>query len=146
MKKLLIPIDGSENSNKALLEGKKLAEVFESEIIILYVGRLDRLPGAYADVTPLDLAEMDDIKANKERVGREVINAGLEVMKNYSGTVKSDIEFGDPAEVIIEVGEKENVDLIIMGSRGLSGVSRFAMGSVSDKVLNHAHSSVLIVR
>ncbi len=140
MKKIIIPIDGSENSKRALLEGKKLANLFESEVFVLYVRNDTKLPGAYADVTSLDLIEED------EETGKKIIDNGLEVFKDYTGVVKSDVENGDPAEVIINAAERENADLIVMGSRGLSGVKRFILGSVSNKVLNHSETSVLVIR
>jgi nucleotide-binding universal stress UspA family protein len=56
------------------------------------------------------------------------------------------LEFGNPAETIINVAEKGKYDLIIVGKRGLSTVKRFFLGSVSDDVSHHAKCSVLIVR
>jgi len=56
------------------------------------------------------------------------------------------LEYGSPAEVIIKIAKKAYVDLIVIGSRGLSSVRRFLLGSVSDDISMHARSSVLIVR
>ena len=56
------------------------------------------------------------------------------------------VESGDPAAVIIDVAVKEAYDLIVVGSRGLSGVKRFLLGSVSDDIIHHAETSVLVVR
>ena len=53
---------------------------------------------------------------------------------------------GDPATAILEAAEKESVELIAMGTRGLSTAERWLMGSISDKVLHHAHCSVLVAR
>jgi nucleotide-binding universal stress UspA family protein len=53
---------------------------------------------------------------------------------------------GDPAEVIIEVANEQQADLIVVGSRGLTGIKRFRLGSVSNKVSHHAPCSVMIVR
>jgi nucleotide-binding universal stress UspA family protein len=53
---------------------------------------------------------------------------------------------GDPAEVIIEVANEQQADLIVVGSRGLTGIKRFLLGSVSNKVSHHAPCSVMIVR
>ena len=60
--------------------------------------------------------------------------------------MKIQLEFGNPAETIIEIAEKGNYDLIVVGSRGLSSVKRFFLGSVSDDISHHAKCSVLIVR
>ena len=53
---------------------------------------------------------------------------------------------GDPATAILDVAEKESADLIVMGTRGLGTAERWLIGSVSDKVLHHAHCSVLVAR
>ena len=53
---------------------------------------------------------------------------------------------GDPAEVIIEVAEREKADLIVVGNKGMTGTRRFFLGSVPNKVLNHAPCSVMVVR
>jgi nucleotide-binding universal stress UspA family protein len=53
---------------------------------------------------------------------------------------------GDPAEVIIELANEQQADLIVVGSRGLTGIKRFLLGSVSNKVSHHAPCSVMIVR
>ena len=56
------------------------------------------------------------------------------------------LEYGSPAKIIIKVAKKANVDIIVVGSRGLSRVRRYLLGSVSDDISMHAKSSVLIVR
>jgi len=53
---------------------------------------------------------------------------------------------GDPASAILGEAEEEDVDVIVLGTRGLSTAERWLMGSVSTKVLHHAHCSVLVVR
>ena len=53
---------------------------------------------------------------------------------------------GDPATAILDVAEKAEVELIVMGTRGLGTAERWLIGSVSDKVLHHAHCSVLVAR
>jgi nucleotide-binding universal stress UspA family protein len=53
---------------------------------------------------------------------------------------------GDPATAILDAAEKESADLIVMGTRGLGTAERWLIGSVSDKVLHHAHCSVLVAR
>ena len=76
---------------------------------------------------------------------------GACILKDASTKVKGVsfdkfLKFGSPAEVIIKVAKKANVDIIVVGSRGLSSVRRYLLGSVSDDISMHARSSVLIVR
>jgi nucleotide-binding universal stress UspA family protein len=53
---------------------------------------------------------------------------------------------GDPAQVILEVAQEQKADLIVVGNRGLTGIERFLLGSVSSKLSHHAPCSVMIVR
>ena len=62
----------------------------------------------------------------------------------WAGT--TEIRYGDPADEIIKAAEEHAVDLVVLGSHGTSGIRRFLLGSVSDKVLIYAHCSVLIIR
>jgi nucleotide-binding universal stress UspA family protein len=78
------------------------------------------------------------------KIGESILSDAAAKVKGLK--LNTQLEFGNPAETIIEVAEKGNYDLIIVGSRGLSNVKRFFLGSVSDDVSHHAKSSVLIVR
>ena len=64
----------------------------------------------------------------------------------FQGKVTTRMEKGDPGDVIIEASEKEDYYLILMGSRGLGTFSKAILGSVSNKVVNHVTTNVLIVR
>jgi nucleotide-binding universal stress UspA family protein len=61
-------------------------------------------------------------------------------------TVETHAREGDPAEAILEVAQEQKADLIVVGDRGLTGIERFLLGSVSSKLSHHAPCSVMIVR
>lgn len=127
--KMLVAIDGSENADKALEYAVRLAQTHGSKITLLHVAeaKLFRFePKVIEDVCECILFDA----ATKVE--------GVDFDKR--------LEFGSPAETIIKVAKKEDYDLIIVGSRGLSSVKRFFLGSVSDDVSMHARCSVLIVR
>ena len=73
-----------------------------------------------------------------KRAARDAVSKGVEV--------ETHARKGHPAEVIIEVAKQEQADLIVVGSRGLTGIKRYLLGSVSSKVSEHASCSVMIVR
>ena len=73
-----------------------------------------------------------------KRAARDALSKGVEV--------ETHARQGHPAEVIIEVANQEHADLIVVGSRGLTGIQRYLLGSVSSKVSEHAHCNVMIVR
>jgi nucleotide-binding universal stress UspA family protein len=100
---------------------------------------------------PLMLAPplVEDVTTLGERE-REAAQSRLRGLAASLGSggrrVETEIRSGDPALLLLQVAEEEGVDLIVVGSHGQSATERFFLGSVSEKVLRHAHCSVLIVR
>jgi len=127
--KILVAIDGSESAEKALEHVVQLAKKHKAEVTLLNIGE-----SKLFDFKP---------KVVKE-VGERVLSDAATKVKGLE--VNTQLEFGNPAETIIEVAEKGNYDLIAVGNRGLSSVKRFLLGSVSDDVSHHAKCSVLIAR
>lgn len=141
MKKVLVAVDGSKNSNKALLKAKVIAQSFGSDIDILTVVRT-------AVVSPYITVEYTPVQSNLSfvRFGEEVLSESLNFFDDFDGEVNTILKSGDPAETIIKVLEAGEYDLLVMGSRGLGTFSRTMLGSVSTKVLNHTDTNVLIVK
>jgi len=127
---LLVCIDGSEHSIKALKYAVNFAESLGSKITLLNVQ--ERRLYDYSSKTAEEVAERILSKALNAVGGK-----GLEIDKK--------VEFGVPSDKIVEVAAKGNYELIIVGSRGLGTVRRFLLGGISDDVCNKAKCSVLIV-
>jgi nucleotide-binding universal stress UspA family protein len=127
--KLLVAVDGSEQANKALDYAYMLALRFKSKLTILHVAE-----------TKLASLEPDAVK----QISENILSDAAARIKGVS--VKKQLEYGSPAENIINVARDDDYDLIVLGSRGLSSVKRFLMGSVSEDVSMHSRRSVLVVR
>jgi nucleotide-binding universal stress UspA family protein len=129
LSKILVAIDGSKSAEKALEYAVQLAEKHRAEVTLLNVGE----------------SKLFSFKSKVVReVGERILSEAASKVKGLK--LKTQLEFGSPAETIIEVAEKGNYDLIVVGSRGLSSVKRFLLGGVSDDVSHHAKRSVLIAR
>ncbi len=137
MKKILVPIDGSPNSLEALKTAKDMADKYGSQIILVSVQK----PATYERSIPVD--ENPDILKG---YAKEVIDKGMEVLKDSSVNVKSEAIIGDPAEQILYMVDREDADIVVMGSHGATGMRRFLIGSVSNKVLQHSPKPVMIVK
>ncbi len=137
MKKILVPIDGSQNSLEALKCAIDMADKYGSQIILVNAQK----PATFERSIPVD--ENPDIL--KEHA-KEVIDKGMEVLKDSSVNVKTEAVVGDPAEQILYLVDREDADLIVMGSHGASGMRRFLIGSVSNKVLQHSPKPVMIIK
>jgi nucleotide-binding universal stress UspA family protein len=127
--KILIAVDGSEQSRKALGYVSALARKFKSKITLLHV-------------TEAELANLEPEEVR--RISENILWDSAAEMKGV--VIEKKLEYGKPAEIIIKLARQENYDLIVLGSRGLSSVKRYLLGSVSEDVTWHARRSVLIVR
>lgn len=138
MKKILLPVDGSE-SKSAYDMAKSLAETYQATIIILHVDE---------PITPIywtsDTMSMEAPVIPHTDNGERIID---EVCKLFEGinTVKM-CKSGDASSMIIEVSEEEECDVIVMCTHGMSAIKRFLLGSVTNKVVHHATTPVLVVR
>ncbi len=139
--KILVPIDGSDNSKLALEKAKELAKLTNGEIMILTV-----IKDVSSQLYTLENKDREEIKRVFEEQGAEVIRESEELIKGCTDKIKTKILKGDPAQEIIKMAEEGEYDLIIMGNRGLNAFSRVMIGSVSNKVLHHVNTSVLIVK
>ncbi len=137
-KKILVPVDGSQDSYCALKEGELLAQAFDSKLIILTVltdtNVIEHYPGNFLST---------DFKKAQEQRGQRILDKALETI-DYEGDVETCVRVGRASEEILKCSEEKEVDLIVIGSRGLGGFSRTLLGSVSDKVLNAAKVPVLV--
>ena len=127
---LLVCVDGSDHSIKALNYAVEIAQKMGSKMTLLNVQER-RLH----DVSP---------KAAEELSNR-IISKSLDALGKRKLKVDKKSEFGVPSNTIVEVAEKGNHDLIVLGNRGLGTIDRFLLGSVSDDVSHKTKRSVLIV-
>lgn len=143
-RKILVPIDGSVNSARAVKHAGYLAEKCGAEISVLHVVNLFSKVAAFGDVSAgvyIPDKVVDDIK----EAGNSVINEALS--KLPAGVVAEGfIEVGSPTEVIVNFCTDKGFDLIVMGSRGLGIIKEFIMGSVSSSVLYYASCPVMVVK
>ncbi|WP_234572657.1 universal stress protein [Rhodohalobacter sp. 614A] len=139
--KILVPIDFSDRSKKALQVADKFAQLFDGKITPFY----SHLPISELD-EPYALGMSSKIYQNFENLEEQLTNRVKEVAENNvdpSRLDKPSVVLGNAAEGIIDASE--GYDYIIMSSHGRTGFSRFLLGSVAEKVLRLAHTPVMVV-
>lgn len=145
--RIIMPVDGSESSKRSAKKAIYLAKQMEVELIALYVVHIpiSAYVGApYSPVIYTDDLEIKEIREKMNKEGTNILNEiDREVSKLGIKLTKKIVE-GVPDEEIINLSKKN--DLIVMGAKGISAIDRIFLGSVSEKVLHHASSSVMIVR
>ena len=87
-----------------------------------------------------------DMIIDLREVAESLVQRAADEARSKGVEVGTHVREGQPAEVIIDVAHQEQADLIVVGSRGLTGIQRYLMGSVSSKVSEHAPCSVMVVR
>ncbi|RDY20436.1 universal stress protein [Criibacterium bergeronii] len=137
MKKVLVPIDGSKFSMKALKQAKEIAEKFQSDVTIITV---------VSDIVAVNVDYKIDIISQNIAVAEEILANAKKIFDDTSLNVDTMYKVGDIAKEICEKAADGNYDMIIMGSRGMGIISRTFLGSISHKVINYTDKSVLVVK
>lgn len=137
--RILVPFDGSDAAETAL--DRALEENPDAEVTALYV--LDSAELAYSGVQGGAAESLTD--AQREEA-EERLHRAEERANSYDKTLQTTIEVGEPGEAIVEYAEENDIDHIIMGSHGRSGLSRILVGSVAETVVRNSPLTVTIAR
>jgi nucleotide-binding universal stress UspA family protein len=141
--RILLATDGSEEAELAALRAVDLADATDSELHVVHVGVVPVLLKSY----PGTLGYYGRLYEQIEEVSRELLRKQSWRVKAVGGTVAgAHLRMGKVDLEIVTLAEELGANLIVMGSRGLGGVRRALMGSVSDSVVRHGHCPVLVVR
>jgi nucleotide-binding universal stress UspA family protein len=135
MKKILVGFDGSEGSEQALNRAMLLLDEY-GELVLLAV-----VPSP-SDKTFVDAGSYENMKKKAQTLISDVVRD----LGSHDFTITGMVEEGDAASKIIDVSNKLNVDLIVLGSKGTSELGRYLLGSVANKVVQYAHKPVMLVR
>ncbi|MEM0168688.1 MAG: universal stress protein [Metallosphaera sp.] len=136
---ILVPIDGSPHSYKALELAIDLAKRYGSVIYVIEV--VDETIFYGSGVLP----PLEAVKSLEKKAKEDVSKALKEVEKSGIRAAGETLE-GDPATVILDYVSKNPISLVVIGSRGLSKLKRVLLGSVSSRVVQEAKVPVLIVK
>ena len=135
--KILVPLDGSKSAEVVLPYAEEIAGRLGSEIVLIYVN--DPIAAPYDRMFEFYLQTVGD--ATKRAAERYIKKPGEKEIK-----VKSEILVGHPAQEIVDYSDKIDAGLIVMASHGRSGLTRWALGSMADKVLRITNRPVALIR
>lgn len=139
IRKILVPIDGSVTSQKALEIALAMARPAKAKVLVLEVIEdFGPLPGYY-EAAPAGKNRVQWIAEQRfEKIHPVLDNSEVEWERK--------VVQGYAADEVCRIAEEGGFDMIVIGSRGLNPVARFLVGSVSDRVVHHAPCSVTVVR
>lgn len=145
--KILLAIDKSGYKDKATGFAITLAKSLGAEVIVIHVIGSSSL-GATRDV--LGYYRGGKLKAYQDALKKDAekfLNKVVELGEKEDVTIKSEVIVGSPVKkVIVDYAKKQKVDLIVIGSKGMTGMEKFVLGGVAHDVVSYAHCPVLAVR
>jgi nucleotide-binding universal stress UspA family protein len=142
-KHILIPVDGSDNSQRAIDKAIALAQAFKSQVTAIYVIDPYAFTGAGTDFAYGHSEYLSAATAE----GKQALQIAKDAFQTVGIEINSNLVDGHSTyKVILEEAAEIGVDLIVMGSHGRKGLEKLILGSVTSQVLSHAHLPVLVVR
>ena len=140
MRSIVVGTDGSPSADAAVRRAAEIAKGTGAQVHLVTaypdVPIYRETIASSAKAEPIELRQVAESVAARE--SRTLTDEGIEVMTHARE--------GDPADVLINVAQEVGADLILVGARGLTGLQRFLLGSVSSKLSHHAPMSVMVVR
>jgi nucleotide-binding universal stress UspA family protein len=147
IKKILIAIDGSQSADNALDFGLDLAEKYLAEVLIATVFDSPE-PSLVAKGMIYAPNTTENYLKKLRNFHKKILLDALNKTKKRRPKIKVSIKLleGRPADRIVETAKNGAFDLIVIGSRGLGGIKEFLLGSVSDRIADHASCPVFVVK
>jgi nucleotide-binding universal stress UspA family protein len=147
IKKILVAIDKSGYKDKAVSYAFTLAKSLGAEINIIHVidqSSMVAVGSAHPSASMMAQREYQDaLEQDADKLLKEIVQLG----KKEGITVHDEVLAGTSVkQTILDYAKDKNVDLILVGTKGMTGIKKFLMGSVANDVISHAHCAVLAVR
>ena len=153
-KKILVPLDGSEHSLRALEIAIQIAKKFEAKITLIHVYSVGIRPVVMPEpttLTPVGVPVMAPTDVSKiaeatRKAGAAILADGEEKVKAEGIEVETLLKEGHSVQEIVKTAKEGSFDLIVIGARGISKIREIILGSVSDGVVHNAPCPVLVVK
>jgi nucleotide-binding universal stress UspA family protein len=143
--KILVAVDGSDPSFNASAYAIDWAKRNDAELIVLYIVS----PVPYSQFEYANIGRMKEIESiEKEKAQREVVDKVKQKATENKVSVKTEvlIKYTSVVKEIVEYAEDNKVDMIVIGSRGVTGLKKLLLGSVASGVVTYSHCPVLVVK
>ena len=152
--RILVPVDGSEHSLRALDIAVQIAKKFGSTLTLIHVYSITAGTIMMPEPTTLSppgvpvvsSVEISKMAETAKKVGQRILEDAEQKAKAEGVSVEKLLEEGHVVQEIIRVAKEKNSDLIIIGARGVSHIRELLLGSVTDGVIHHVSCPVLVVK
>jgi len=152
--KILVPLDGSEHSLKALDIAVQIAKKFGGKLALIHVYSVSVGPVIMPEpttLTPPMIPVMTPAEVSKtveaaRKAGTSILTDGEQKVKAEGVQVETILKEGHTVQEIVKTAKEGEFDLIVIGGRGISKIRELLLGSVTDGVIHHAHCPVLVIK
>ena len=152
--RVLVPLDGSEHSQRALECAVQIAKKFDGKITLLHVYSITITPMVMHEPSTLNpagipvptSAEVSKIVEGLHEAGTKILSEGEQQAKSAGVDVETVLKEGSASQEIVKTAKDGAFDLIVMGARGIHRIKELLMGNVSESVIRNAPCPVLIVK
>ncbi len=152
--KILVPLDGSEHSLRALEIAVQIAKKFGGKITLIHVYSVSVGPVIMPEpttLTPPMIPVMTPAEVSKtveatRKAGTSILTDGEQKVKAERVQVETMLKEGHTVQEIVRTAKEGKFDLIVIGGRGISKIRELLLGSVTDGVIHHAHCPVLVIK
>lgn len=150
--KILVPLDGSEHSLKALEEAVQIAKKFSGKITLIHVYSVQPImmpePSTVGSLSiPIITgAEVSTMIEATKKLGNKILDDGEQRIKTSGIRIEKMLAEGHAVEEIVRVANQGSFDLIVIGARGVSHMREMLLGSVTDGVIHHVRCPVLVMK
>ena len=141
-KKILLPVDGSKSAAQAATVAYELAEITKSKLFIIHVINI----GMVQQIATMSDSDSLEVLTRYMTNGERLLEGYKKAASEFDLDVELVLEQGLPSSKIIEFARKKRVDVIVMGSRGATSISRSGLGSSTERVVRKASCAVLIIK
>lgn len=146
-RKILVPLDGSEQALKALDFAVDLAAKYDASLSLLHVITDREVPKSVRKFAEAEHMEMPPDWIYEQQVGEKILGKCAQQARDKGiELVETSVQKGRPAQMIVDMATATGIDIIVMGTRGLSDMQGLVMGSVAHKVSHLAPCTVMTVR
>jgi len=149
IRKILVAVDGSKPSVDASVQAIDISKRLNAEMTAIYVVSPDIRYNYLEDtITPRLPRALKDVMMIAMQTGEKHLDKVKQKAREKDVRVKTDVIIGISSVVkeIVEYAEKNKIDMIVIGSRGLSGIKKMLLGSVANGVVTYAHCPVLVAK
>ena len=138
--KILVPVDGSDISYRALDSALFLSERLGSKITAIHV--IEKVPTVYIQSQKI----LDEILVTHKNESQKILDECSSIATKKGIAIDTTLLEGNPASTILEFSQMDKYEVIIIGSRGMGHFKALILGSVSSKILHHSVCPVLLIR